>query len=53
MVQHSLDEILRIPGVYSLQSVVIQKNSLALGERETVVRVWGRQESSLSIHNHI
>ena len=57
VVQHRLSEImiLQIPGVLYLQSLVIQKNVLAFGKGATasVVRVWGRQASSLSMHNYI
>ena len=53
MFQHVLNEILQIPGVHSLQSLEIQKNALALCERATVVRLRGRQVSSLWIQNYI
>ena len=53
IVQDVLNEILQIPGGYSLQFLVIQKKPLAPGEGATVVWIRGRHLFRLFIQNHI
>ena len=53
IVQHILNEILQIPGLHSLESLVTQENAYAPGEGATVDRIRGRQVTSLYVHNRI